>query len=391
LDLLIPATYRMLLVVASLGCWEYTRCLILQLNLLLHHKKQNSGVWQMLKANPAAFNEEVGEMSFSILARCTLGDTQKHRFKHISDIYSMIHVYRQLNEDIHQDLAAPLQEKKFTTGKFMVRDDSTEVETMVVFFQSMIRNITAGCFRVYDGTKAGYASKTGALDHMVEEVNPSRVLSCSSIRRNITMVQKKVATEIGGFWLDPYVEQWPEAKQEILPESGDEEVAYASAGDSDGEDVQNEFFEDGEEEHVSEQEDEQMPHVPLDENSDADSDDIPLHRLTHVRRCRAMAKQATVQQHEVQSENKAQAQDKEPPSDEEVPQFSVPEVILKERWWKGQKAVLVRWVDEPRSNDSWELLSYFQKYSDDYNLLVEDWEEKKRKKTRNKRKRPGVY
>ena len=57
----------------------------------------------MLKTSLSAFNEESGELMFSILARCSLGDSGRNSFEYMEKIYTLLHTYRAVDEDLFED------------------------------------------------------------------------------------------------------------------------------------------------------------------------------------------------------------------------------------------------------------------------------------------------
>jgi hypothetical protein len=113
---LLESCHRMLLVMASLKVREYTRCLIMHLNIVTHHQQQETGVYDMFKTNPGAMNEESGEVCFGVLARASVADTQKMKFDHMNKLYKLLHVYREITEELNDDLNGPLEEKSFRPG-----------------------------------------------------------------------------------------------------------------------------------------------------------------------------------------------------------------------------------------------------------------------------------
>ena len=61
----------------------------------------------MLKDNIACVNEESGECSFATLARLVTKSSIKNQFKYMDSIYSILPVYRQICQDVADDVKAP--------------------------------------------------------------------------------------------------------------------------------------------------------------------------------------------------------------------------------------------------------------------------------------------
>ena len=64
-----------------------------QLLVLLHQRANKTCACQMLEGSLSTFNEEGGEMTFGLVARCILGDTHARRFAHLNTIYNLIHFW----------------------------------------------------------------------------------------------------------------------------------------------------------------------------------------------------------------------------------------------------------------------------------------------------------
>lgn len=386
-DLLLDVTFQLLLLLASLNCGEYVRCLVAQLNSLLCHRHHNTDVWKMYKSNVAAFNEEVGEMSFSILARCTLGDTQRHKFKHLCEMYSLIHVYRSVNNDILDDISGPLQEKKFSTGKFVVHADSIEVKTMEAFFSSQIREILAGRFRIYDGSKQAYNSKADGVQHMIEPVSVAQVLKFDSAKDRVHDAMIQVQNDINSYWLARYTEVWPEAKQQVVINSNDELMST-----DEGSAVVHDLNET--------EEDDRLPAegVQVDDGTDS-ADDVPLSALISQRNATAST------QNVVLSKDQSSSEELEPcdPGSAESPPAAyehksdggvmcIPQRIEGEKKIRGKRMVWMRWQGYDTDENTWEPIAYYEQYPQDYKLLLDDWAKRRDGWFRNRRRsgRAGI-
>ena len=69
----------------------YQGAMVMHLLILLYQRKHNLPTWQMYTMSASVFNEEVGEMSLSVLGRVTLGDTLKSDFEYMNKMYALQH------------------------------------------------------------------------------------------------------------------------------------------------------------------------------------------------------------------------------------------------------------------------------------------------------------
>ena len=106
--------------------------------LLLEYWRVNKCVpWTMMKGNMNVFNEEYGEISFSILARCVLGDHIKSKFDHTRRLYRMLPAYRSVKQDILEDQKS----SGSISWRRVIAVDSDEVTVTKIFFQNVIKQI----------------------------------------------------------------------------------------------------------------------------------------------------------------------------------------------------------------------------------------------------------
>lgn len=82
----------------------YSKAVLLYLFLLQHWEKEFPVVANIWKQNLAAFIEEDGELSFSVLSRTVLADTTKSSFDTMNKAYMGQHMYREAMNDLDQDL-----------------------------------------------------------------------------------------------------------------------------------------------------------------------------------------------------------------------------------------------------------------------------------------------
>ena len=208
LDLLV----KMYKVFIMLDCKLYARSIYMHLQVLHYHKMQDSFFWTMFQENVCAFNEEGGEISFSVLSRCVLGDTTKMKFDHVSDLYMMQPVYREINIDIQNDIDAPLMKR--TISK--ISTSSPEVLAIAAYFTTMIRELETGVGMIYTGTKKSYKRKNSEMKvlHPNDDIKYLWIDdSTVFVNQHSMWFEDKIAT----FDLNRYAHIWPESIQVISP------------------------------------------------------------------------------------------------------------------------------------------------------------------------------
>jgi hypothetical protein len=156
-SILFPATKRLLVVLIIMKHNAYVPKLLSHLCVLVHHRTINSKIWKMHEDDPVCFNEEAGELSFGALGRAMLGDPYKNQVKHCSDLYLMIPLYHS-----YMNTASKSTDKRNHRYKTRIESKSHEVTTTLVFFTTLIREIIADRFTMYDGKEASYNDKTVA-------------------------------------------------------------------------------------------------------------------------------------------------------------------------------------------------------------------------------------
>jgi hypothetical protein len=136
--------------------------------ILAYHKRGKTVFWDMLKKNINILNEEVCEQSFAVLSRCTLGDTTVSKFKHLDKMYSLMHVYRQINSDVANDIGLPNQK----SGVEELKRNSVAIQTLSGYFLNKIVECKKNSFREYNGDKKSYKSKFAGMQGSVINYKP---------------------------------------------------------------------------------------------------------------------------------------------------------------------------------------------------------------------------
>ena len=160
---------QLLIILAGNKANPYIRSIIMQLLVILHQKEHNLPAWQILKHSLSLFNEEASEMSFSVLSRCVLGDTIKHKLEYMNNMYASIHFMQEVDVEMREDNG-----KKFTQDhnyRKSYDENSDEVLSAREFIKGRMREVYGnGAMTQYDGSgtkPTAYKSATDAVFHQV--------------------------------------------------------------------------------------------------------------------------------------------------------------------------------------------------------------------------------
>jgi hypothetical protein len=141
----------------------YIKAIVTQLLVILHQQTTGLPHWKMLKHNLAAWNEETGELAFAVLSRCILGDATKSKFEHLDAVYTLLHTYREMDEDLRtdNDIKGPKQ-----NWKTRVKSDHEAVQATVAWLKERMRRLQHHDVSIYDGSDQGTKSLAKAAEHM---------------------------------------------------------------------------------------------------------------------------------------------------------------------------------------------------------------------------------
>ena len=172
------AHYRMLLVCVMLReakvkgktakPHDYPQMILTNLLILEYWRSIGYVGWQMICRNTSIVNEELGEGYFSILSRSVLGDTTTSHFEHLSKMYSLLPIYRDVKNDISYDNGTA----KTISGRHNIDPEGEVVLSVAHFFTGMIRRLGNRRYRAYDGSTKSYKNAEGGSKHITSEVNP---------------------------------------------------------------------------------------------------------------------------------------------------------------------------------------------------------------------------
>ena len=214
---------------------NYPKLILANLLVLAHWTKTNYVAKQMMEENMSCVNEELGEMTFSILSRSVLGDQHKANIDHMNDLYALLPMYRTIDRDINQDV----QSSTSLSWRHKIDPDGAEVAAVTLFFRQKIAEVSWQNFKTYDGSLASYKSRVGAAAHLTESVSP--IVWMEYVLREVPQVFKQVETDVNGYWLHRYTNIWnvglenDPIRQQLLAERDSDDSDESDNDSYDGE------------------------------------------------------------------------------------------------------------------------------------------------------------
>ena len=138
---------------------DYPKRILAHLLCMAYWTNIDHVTWRLLEGNVNLFNEEYGEMFFSILSRAVLGDHIKANFDHMDKIYKLLPVYRDVKDEIQSETNPS---SNSINWHYTIPADSREVSATSFFFERTIRQIMSNSYK-------SYRSKTKFANQITEQ------------------------------------------------------------------------------------------------------------------------------------------------------------------------------------------------------------------------------
>jgi hypothetical protein len=206
------ATYRLLKVVMCLKTnqtSEYNKGVMASLCILEWMKANKHPVWQMLVDDPTMLLEEVGEISFSVLARCLTSSSVRKDCDRVSKMYMLTHTQLETAQKLrldHEDKDDFLQNLHGET----VKQDNATVAAVTAYFQLVMRQLKSKCFKTYpQGHKQKIKNAEAGANISVDLTTAPRVWLESKVA-GIKPIHQNTKDNMTKFWATNHKELWPE-------------------------------------------------------------------------------------------------------------------------------------------------------------------------------------
>ena len=163
---------------------------------------------KMMKENTMITDEELGELCFSVLGRCVLGDTCKSSFEHVSKMFKLLPMYREVKDEIGGETRS-----SSIAWRHTVKDDCDEVRSASLFFKRAIKQIVDNTYKSYDGSPASFNSAQTASTCMTRKHIPVIVVP-QVVADELPKLYAGIESKLCGNWLNGYKDMWPEAEDQ---------------------------------------------------------------------------------------------------------------------------------------------------------------------------------
>ena len=175
----------------------------------------------MMKSNMAMFNEELGELTFSILARSVLADHTKDDFDHMDRLFRLLRVYRDVKGDVVADTSGAANSLNW---RHKINKIGEEVITTELFFKQIIRQMVSGTYQSYDGTPKSYTNATAAATLKVTPTSPLVYMQKDALDAYLLNLMAVIRVDMNTNFLYAYKHIWPECINHDDEHNHDEQV-----------------------------------------------------------------------------------------------------------------------------------------------------------------------
>ena len=190
---------------------EYQRALLTSICLWEWMKSQQHPMWGVFKNNASVFNEESGEVAFSVLARDIASSGVRSDCEAVSRKFRMIKPKMVVAKGLKLDLCG---EDFSSASHCMVDEKSPDVVAATAFFKKMIRDLLLQSHHHF-GSSCGFLdkkarSKNAARQQVAAEVIPPMKWKHALMRLNAVTVQMK--STMKRYWVYQHSDIWPAAQ-----------------------------------------------------------------------------------------------------------------------------------------------------------------------------------
>lgn len=197
---------KVLLMLAGGRSNAYSQSICMHFMQLLYQQSKNLPSWTMLKESVDMFNEEPGEISFSVLGRAVTGDANRKEIKMMKEQWLRIQQHREFDEAMREEIHG--DEAIQTNWRKQYRSIDPEVGAAREFMRARIREIKGGTYRVYRGLLGGaYYNKTQADKHMQPFTRAVPMWKADTT--DYLKLQLDTCSKFVSAWAAPYGHIWP--------------------------------------------------------------------------------------------------------------------------------------------------------------------------------------
>jgi hypothetical protein len=172
------------------------------LMILEHWRVTNYIGLQMMKENMSCVNEELGEVMFSMLAKVTLGHPGISDFQHMSRMFSLLPVYRDIKLDIHEDLGR----KDTMNWHHTIKTDDENVLMTGVFFRGLVRRVVNNTYKAYNGQPECYKNQESGASNST--VNFLPLVYSNGVVNSLNTQCEGITKALSSNFVRPHADLW---------------------------------------------------------------------------------------------------------------------------------------------------------------------------------------
>jgi len=189
---------------------KYPTMILSYLLTVAYWKSINHITYQMNEQNMAVVCEDYGELSFSILSRCVLGDHVKSNVQHMDELYKLLPIYRTIKNEMGSDTS----NRNALAWHHTIKETSIEVQACAFFFNRLITEVISNTFRAYNGEPACYKSRNAAGSYLTKQfMYPVYTTNIQDL--HIHDMLNYVKDTLSGFYLHDLRSVWPRLNQPV--------------------------------------------------------------------------------------------------------------------------------------------------------------------------------
>ena len=181
--------------------------MLLYMLVLRYWRDTNFCAAQMMRNNMSLFNEELGELTFSILARSVLADHTRDDFEHMDRLFRLLRVYRDVKSDVVADNSGASNKLNW---RHKIQKSGDEITATQLFFKKIIKQMVNGTYQSYDGSPACYKNAQTGAESRIRTDSPIVYMQLPELDAYLQKLMTVIKADMKTNFLYPYAHIWPE-------------------------------------------------------------------------------------------------------------------------------------------------------------------------------------
>ena len=205
---------------------NYPKMQLAQMLVIDYWRRTQYVGYEMMIDNLSIYNEERGEMLYSILSRCVLGDNNRSDFEHMDSMFKLLSEYTCMKDDVINDTETSTSSMNH---RHTISENDDNLLSVRHFFRRTIRQITKGEYMSYDGSKTCYKSAHYASQSLTSDYQDSVYMA--DISSLVDKYANDVKTTLSSGILRPHKDIWTEIDSDVQPPPNIIDASISSISD----------------------------------------------------------------------------------------------------------------------------------------------------------------